>query len=149
MLDCNNEEGVCIIDKVNLSNKIKTISDELTVMYIGDPMCSRCWGISPILKKVQNFCTDHKIKFNLMLGGLRIGGGDLWNDEFKNFLKNEWMRINERTGQKFVFNLLEKEDFNYDTEPACRAVFISKILLNSQNDNITTPNKYINKLSLF
>ena len=50
MLDCNNEEGVCIIDKVNLSNKIKTISDELTVMYIGDPMCSRCWGISPILK---------------------------------------------------------------------------------------------------
>lgn len=63
MLDCNNEEGVCIIDKVNLSNKIKTISDELTVMYIGDPMCSRCWGISPILKKVQNFCTDHKIKF--------------------------------------------------------------------------------------
>ena len=128
MLDCNNEEGVCIIDKVNLSNKIKTISDELTVMYIGDPMCSRCWGISPILKKVQNFCTDHKIKFNLMLGGLRIGGGDLWNDEFKNFLKNEWMRINERTGQKFVFNLLEKEDFNYDTEPACRAVFISKIL---------------------
>ena len=138
MLDCNNEEGVCIIDKVNLSNKIKTISDELTVMYIGDPMCSRCWGISPILKKVQNFCTDHKIKFNLMLGGLRIGGGDLWNDEFKNFLKNEWMRINERTGQKFVFNLLEKEDFNYDTEPACRAVFISKILLNSQNDNNKT-----------
>lgn len=55
MLDCNNEEGVCIIDKVNLSNKIKTISDELTVMYIGDPMCSWCWGISPILKKYKIF----------------------------------------------------------------------------------------------
>jgi hypothetical protein len=48
MLDCNNEEGVCIIDKVNLSNKIKTISDELTVMYIGDPMC---WLLGNIWEK--------------------------------------------------------------------------------------------------
>lgn len=55
MLDCNNEEGVCIIDKVNLSNKIKTISDELTVMYIGDPMCSWCWGNISYFKKSTKF----------------------------------------------------------------------------------------------
>ena len=135
MLNCDNEEGLCTVNQESSNNGIKISEDELTILYIGDPMCSWCWGISPILKQVQEFCTNNKIKFNLMLGGLRPGGGDLWNDEFKNFLKNEWMRINTRTGQKFVFDLLEKEYFNYDTEPACRAIFIARNLLNSRNDN--------------
>lgn len=138
MLNCDNEEGLCSLNVESSINDIRILEDELTIVYIGDPMCSWCWGISPILKQVQEFCTNNKIKFNIILGGLRIGGGDLWNNEFKSFLKNEWLHINTITGQKFVFDLLERDYFNYDTEPACRAVFVAKNLLNSRNNNNKT-----------
>lgn len=35
----------------------------------------------------------------------------------------------EKTGQPFGFSLLEAEQFNYDTEPACRAVATATLLL--------------------
>ena len=99
------------------------------LVYVGDPMCSWCWGLSPILKQIQDYCKQNDLTFSLILGGLRPGGGDAWTETFKNFLKNEWERIAIVTGQKFVFDLLSKDFFNYDTEPACRAVAVSRKLL--------------------
>lgn len=138
MLNCDSEKGLCSLNVASSINDIKIQEDELAIVYVGDPMCSWCWGLSPILKQVQEFCTENKIKFNIMLGGLRLGGGDLWNDEFKSFLKNEWLHINSVTGQKFVLDLFEKDYFNYDTEPACKAIFVVKNLLNLKNDNNKT-----------
>ncbi len=46
-------------------------------------------GMSKELKKIQDYCTKESIRFNLVLGGLRIGGGDEWNNSFKSFLRNE------------------------------------------------------------
>ena len=47
MLDCNNEEGVCIIDKVKSIKQNKTISDELTVKCILETLCVLgVWDIS-------------------------------------------------------------------------------------------------------
>lgn len=63
--------------------------NQAALFYVGDPMCSLCLGMSDVLKKIQNFCTKESIKFNVILGGLRIGGGDPWNDQFKGFLRNE------------------------------------------------------------
>ncbi len=64
----------------------------------------------------------HYRTFVLTNGGLRAGGGDEWNAAFRQFLKNEWHHINNVTGQPFSYALLDLDDFNYDTEPACRAV---------------------------
>src|SRR5690606_4293885 len=92
-----------------------------------------CWGISPTVEAVEAFCESQDIEFTITMGGLRAGGGDLWNETFKNFLRNEWQHIGQTTGQPFGFKLLEAPHFDYDTEPACRAVVTVK-LLQSRND---------------
>lgn len=91
------------------------------LIYIGDPMCSWCYGISDELSKLVDHYED-QVDLQIIMGGLRPGGGEEWNENFKNFLKSHWTEINHRTGKKFSFDLFEKEQFHYDTEPACRSV---------------------------
>ncbi len=98
------------------------------VRYVGDPMCSWCWGISPTVGEVEAFCEAEGIEFSITMGGLRAGGGDLWNAQFKDFLRTEWQHIAETTGQPFGYELLEAAHFDYDTEPACRAVATVNLL---------------------
>ncbi len=62
------------------------------------------------------------LDFSVHVGGLRPGGGDAWNSSFKAFLRHEWENIHRVTGQPFGFTILDEAEFNYDTEPACRAV---------------------------
>ncbi|MBP7741875.1 MAG: DsbA family protein [Aliarcobacter sp.] len=137
MFNCDQESGACKIStSEEINRKIEDINT--TIYYIGDPMCSWCWGFSSVLKEVQNFCSSNNIDFKLKLGGLRPGGGDAWNEGFKSFLKNEWQNISQRTGQKFTYTLLNKEHFNYDTTPVSKAVYIARILLNTKKDNDKT-----------
>ncbi|MDY0308481.1 MAG: DsbA family protein [Castellaniella sp.] len=98
------------------------------VHYVGDPMCSWCWGISPTVGEVAAFCAAAGIEFLVTVGGLRAGGGDPWNEKFKAFLRTEWNHIAEVTGQPFGCTLLDLPQFDYDTEPACRAVAAIKLL---------------------
>ncbi|MFG0262402.1 MAG: DsbA family protein [Novipirellula sp. JB048] len=98
------------------------------VHYVGDPMCSWCWGISPTIAAVESFCETEGLEFSITLGGLRAGGGEPWNAAFKDFLRNEWQRIAQTTGQPFGFTLLEAPHFDYDTEPSCRAVATVKLI---------------------
>lgn len=133
MLNCNPETGVCslpeVFDKPASQKPVETA--EPTVRYIGDPMCSWCWGISPTLIEVASYCQSHGLNFSVHVGGLRPGGGDEWNSSFKAFLRHEWENIHRVTGQPFGFSVLDEAEFNYDTEPACRAVVAMKLLRTS------------------
>ncbi|UZE97244.1 DsbA family protein [Alkalimarinus alittae] len=130
MMKCDPVTGACLLpdqdqpDDSSLPAKHKG----LAVRYIGDPMCSWCWGISPTVRAIEVFCEAQSIEFSITMGGLRAGGGELWNPAFKDFLRNEWQHIAEITGQPFGFTLLEAAHFDYDTEPACRAVATVKLL---------------------
>lgn len=99
-----------------------------TVRYIGDPMCSWCWGISPTLKEVFSYCQNRGLDFSVHVGGLRPGGDDDWTPAFKAFLRHEWENIHRVSGQPFGFSVLDNAEFNYDTEPACRAVVALSLL---------------------
>ena len=96
-------------------NKIKEI------IIVADPMCSWCWGFEPVIKTLQKKI-DPKIKFSLLLGGLRSQGDQAWTNEFKDFLQEHWKQVEAKTGQKFNTQILEKKTFEYNTEPACRAL---------------------------
>jgi putative protein-disulfide isomerase len=98
------------------------------ITYIGDPMCSWCWGISPELRRLSEYCTRQRIPFRLVVGGLRPGGGDPWNEVFRTFLKRHWQEIGRMTGQPFSYKLLERSSFTYDTEPACRSVVTARAM---------------------
>jgi putative protein-disulfide isomerase len=130
MMQCDPTTGSCLLpDESPGTQRQTTTSSDVVIRYVGDPMCSWCWGISPAVKKLAEYCDQHGLSFVITMGGLRAGGGDPWNSSFKAFLRQEWSHIQKTTGQPFGFSLLEAAQFNYDTEPACRAVATASLLL--------------------
>ena len=95
--------------------------DKPKLIYVGDPMCSWCYGISEELSKTVDHYGD-QMELEIIMGGLRAGGGEEWNSSFKEFLRHHWEEVGMKSGQPFKFDLLDRSEFDYDTEPACRAV---------------------------
>lgn len=123
---CDPETGLCTPAPIDGPISVPETRSDLEIIYVGDPMCSWCWGISPALNRLERAATSNGIPYRIVLGGLRPGGGEAWNDQFKNFLQHHWEEVTERSGQPFGYSLFEKEEFNYDTEPSCRAVVTAR-----------------------
>ena len=88
--------------------------------YFADPMCSWCWGFSPVVETLRDEYRD-RIKIALVLGGLRHETSPLTAAGRAEIL-HHWLQVHSRTGQPFRFDNALPEGFVYDTEPACRAV---------------------------
>jgi putative protein-disulfide isomerase len=119
---CDPVTGICIPLPMNSTAESIEFRDDTEIIYVGDPMCSWCWGISPQLNQLQREARQAGIPYRIVVGGLRPGGGDPWNDEFRNFLRHHWEEVHRKSGQPFGYDLFDRESFDYDTEPACRAV---------------------------
>lgn len=92
------------------------------LIYIGDPLCSWCWGFAPSLRKLR-LQYPERFRYRLMVGGLRTGASALALDEpVREYLASAWKEVERRSGQPFNHAFLANADFVYDTEPACRAV---------------------------
>ncbi len=126
LVECDPETGLCTIPDFTAELEEVSWKSGEEIIYVGDPMCSWCWGISPHLNALQRYGREQAIPFTILMGGLRPGGGQEWNQEFKDFLKHHWDEVSKRSGQPFGFDLFEQEEFNYDTEPACRAVVTAR-----------------------
>jgi putative protein-disulfide isomerase len=123
--DCDPETGICTPSDLTDSDIQSVILEKgKEIIYVGDPMCSWCWGIANHLQKLKAYFPQYK--FTIVVGGLRPGGGDAWNDEMKEFLRHHWDEVKTRSGQPFGYDIFDKGEFNYDTEPPCRAVVISR-----------------------
>jgi len=128
-VNCDPLTGLCEIPEfLDLTTEPIEWETDREIIYIGDPMCSWCWGISPQLNALQRYGQQQRIPFTLVMGGLRPGGGEEWNEKFKNFLQHHWEEVHKRSGQPFSNQLFELEEFDYDTEPACRAVVIVRTI---------------------
>ncbi|MEM7040758.1 MAG: DsbA family protein [Bacteroidota bacterium] len=102
-------------------------SSDLEIVYVGDPMCSWCWGIAPALQQLREAWAE-KAGFSLLLGGLRPHGTERLDAKMSSFLRHHWEKVAQVSGQPFKYDLLHQEDFVYDTEPACRAVRVVREL---------------------
>jgi len=92
------------------------------LIYVGDPLCSWCWGFAPSLRTLRLGHPD-RFRYRILLGGLRTGSSALKVDEkVRSYLAGAWKEVERRSGQPFNHSFLETADFVYDTEPACRAV---------------------------
>lgn len=97
------------------------------LIYIMDPMCSWCYGFAPVLRSLKEE-QEGKLKFKLVLGGLRPGTTSIMDDETKQTMKQHWQDVELATEQPFDYAFMEREGFKYDTEPACRAVVTMRYL---------------------
>lgn len=129
-LQCDTETGVCAAPALDPEPAAPASAfADSEVVYVGDPMCSWCWGLAPGLRQLQQYCQEKGLPFKVVVGGLRPGGGDPWNAGFRGFLAHHWREVGQVTGQPFNLRLLERDTFQYDTEPACRAVVAARPLL--------------------
>jgi putative protein-disulfide isomerase len=102
------------------------------LLFVVDPMCSWCWGFAPIIEELRTTLND-EYTFSLVLGGLRTKGEMAWNDRSKEYLRGHWKQVSQRTEQAFSDSLFEKEFFDYDTYPACKAVITVRELFGMQS----------------
>lgn len=102
------------------------------LIFVVDPMCSWCWGFAPIIEKLRT-TLGGEYRFSLVLGGLRTKGEMTWNDRSKEYLRGHWRQVSQRTGQAFSDALFEKESFDYDTYPACKAVITVRELFGMEH----------------
>ena len=90
------------------------------IIYVGDPMCSWCWGFSPVKRAIEAQCAG-RAETALVVGGLHPYTTEPQDAARKDFLRHHWQDVGGRTGQPFSYEILERDDFVYDTEPASRA----------------------------
>lgn len=95
------------------------MSSGWSLVYVADPMCSWCYGFAPQLARVRE--AFPQLPLQLVMGGLRQDDRPM-DDTLRTHLRRHWGEVASRTGQAFDLTWLQREDFVYTTEPACRAV---------------------------
>lgn len=96
-------------------------------LYVADPMCSWCWGFSPVIDKIEEIFGE-TAPVRVMVGGLRPGTPHAMRDKDKEAVREHWEHVQEASGQPFDFGFFDQDGFIYDTEPSCRAVVAARKL---------------------
>lgn len=93
---------------------------EIELIYVGDTMCSWCWGFAPTIERMQ---THYSLPMRLVNGGLRPGpNAQVLEDGLRTFLVHHWDQVAAASGQTFNQDVLAVDGWVYDTELPARAV---------------------------
>ena len=95
------------------------------LLYVADPLCSWCYGFAPVIDQLASHFAG-RLPVRLVMGGLRAGNTTPMSDKDKAYIREAWTKVGAATGQPFDMAFFEREDFIYDTEPACRAVVVAR-----------------------
>jgi len=102
------------------------MSEEKTLCYVHDPMCSWCWAFRPTLTKVlANLPTDINVKY--IVGGLAPDTDTPMDQATQYMIQHHWHTIIQRVpGTPFNFDFWTLNTPKRSTYPACRAVLAAK-----------------------
>ncbi len=111
----------------NLDPTTREGEGPLTLVYFADPMCSWCWGFSPVVEQLMGpGGAGAGLAFTVVLGGLRAYNTEPMGEAQRQTISGYWRTVEERSGQPFNHAFWERSQFIYDTEPACRAVVTAR-----------------------
>jgi putative protein-disulfide isomerase len=97
----------------------------MKLIYVGDPMCSWCYGFGKELTALTERMPD--LQLEIVVGGIRAGATDVLDATGKRFRLQHWQRVQALSGLPFNREaFMEREGFVYDTEPVCRAVVTAR-----------------------
>lgn len=96
------------------------------LLYIADPLCSWCYGFGPELARVLD--KHPRSILELVMGGLRPFNRETMSDAFRDMLRGHWQHVADASGLPFSDATLQRKDWAYDTEPACRAVVTARAM---------------------
>jgi putative protein-disulfide isomerase len=95
------------------------------LIYFADPMCSWCYGFSPVIEAVRK-TFGRALPVRTVMGGLRPGTEQPMTDQARAEVKDHWRHVHEATGLPFADHAMEREGFVYDTDPGARAVIVAR-----------------------
>ncbi|HNL54358.1 MAG TPA: DsbA family protein [Turneriella sp.] len=96
--------------------------------YFADPMCSWCYGFAPVFDKLRAAYAN-ELDIRLVMGGLRPGQlAEPMTPARARLMRQHWREVAKMTGQPFEDDILKREDFLYDTEPAAKAVVVMELI---------------------
>ncbi len=102
----------------------------MNLRYFADPLCSWCYGFGPELAKLLAARPGTQVA--LVMGGLRPFNRERMSPAFRTMLREHWHHVSTASGLPFSQAVLDRDDFVYDTEPACRAVVAARQLFPAQ-----------------
>ena len=89
--------------------------------YMADPMCSWCWGFSPVLEAVSGVLPA-EIPIRYVMGGLARDSEEPMPEDTRSYVQSQWRLVAERTGAEFNWDFWKDCVPRRSTYPACRAV---------------------------
>jgi len=113
---------------------MKTIPDR-ALIYVTDPMCSWCWGFSPVIRQIAEATG---LPVEVMAGGLAAGpGARALDDEMRGTLVHHWEEVQARSGQPFDHAAMAARDadWSYDSLLPCMAL----IAVRTQDPTLALP----------
>ena len=99
--------------------------DEPHLIYFADPMCSWCYGFSPVIDEIRK-AFGRGLPVRTIMGGLRPGTAEAMTAAAKREVVGHWAHVHEATGLPFDEHALDREGFVYDTDPGARAVVVAR-----------------------
>lgn len=102
-------------------------TEQASLIYIYDPMCSWCWGFAPTWQKLQHkIYSQNLCKIDMKVGGLAPDSDQDMPADMQKFLQQTWQKISRTLGTEFNFDFWTKCQPRRSTYPACRAVLIAR-----------------------
>ena len=102
----------------------------MQLRYYADPLCSWCYGFGPELTRLLEGVPT--LDCAVVMGGLRPYNREPMSLGFRTMLREHWNGVATATGLPFTQAVLDRDDFVYDTEPACRAVVTARNIFPGQ-----------------
>ncbi len=79
------------------------------LIYFVDPMCSWCWGFSPVILSISQ-AFPGRVPVRVVLGGLFPGTSRIMNEQTKHEIREHWGHVNELSGQPFNYDFFDRTD---------------------------------------
>ena len=100
--------------------------ESIAFVYVGDVMCSWCWGFSITIRALRD---RFSIPIELINGGIRPGpNAERLDERLRELLSHHWHQVAASSGQPFSTEFLDRDDgWLYDSElPAMAMVTIRR-----------------------
>jgi len=84
-----------------------------SLLYFASPMCSWCWGFSPVIEKLRQAHPSKQIR--LVLTPFRVDTTEPMDKKLRDYVLGQWRNVHSVTSQPFDFNFSVPDDFSYNT----------------------------------
>jgi len=97
-----------------------------TLYYVLDPMCSWCYGLSPIWKKLLKKL-PHDLEVVYVQGGLAPHSDEPMDPNMQMMLENTWRQIETKVGVGFNYDFWKNCKPRRSTYLACQAAIAARL----------------------